>query len=186
MEKTILGASGLAVSRVCLGTAGYGAAIPQAAALAQLDTYRELGGNFLDTARCYNDWIPGERHRSEKTLGKWMKARNCRGEMVLSTKGGHPPFENMHAPRLAPQELDADLEGSLRDLQTDYIDLYFLHRDDERRSVGDILEHLERKVREGKILHYGCSNWRLPRVLEAAAYAAAHGLQGFCCDQIMW
>ncbi|MDD3244478.1 MAG: aldo/keto reductase, partial [Eubacteriales bacterium] len=42
------------------------------------------------------------------------------------------------------------------------------------------------KVREGKILHYGCSNWRLPRVLEAAAYAAAHGLQGFCCDQIMW
>lgn len=64
--------------------------------------------------------------------------------------------------------------------------MYFLHRDDERQDIGEILEYLEEKVRQGKILHYGCSNWSLERIQQAEEYAGAHSLQGFTCNQVMW
>ncbi|MDD4796851.1 MAG: aldo/keto reductase [Eubacteriales bacterium] len=186
MQRMLLGKTGLEVARVGLGTAGYGAGMESQDAHAQMDFYVAQGGNFIDTARCYNDWIPGERSRSEKIIGQWLRSRGGRQHVVLVTKGGHPPFTDLHASRLSPQEVDADLDGSLRDLGTDYIDLYFLHRDDVRRPVDEILEHLEEKVRQGKIRHYGASNWTLARLRQADAYAARHGLQGFAVNQLGW
>lgn len=186
MEHITFGKTGLKIFPVALGTAGYGATLSQEEAFAQMDFYREYGGNFLDTARCYNDWIPGERSRSEKTIGAWISQTGRREELVISTKGGHPPFDDLHAPRLANDEVRGDLEGSLADLHTDYIDLYFLHRDDERLEVGYILENLEDLRAQGKIRHYGCSNWRLPRLAKAYQYAQEHGLEGFACNQLMW
>ncbi len=79
-----------------------------------------------------------------------------------------------------------DVRLSLKNLGCDRIDLYFLHRDDPKRPVGEILEALEEEVSRGNIRYYGCFNWSLSRVKEAADYAAAHGLQGFSCNQIMF
>jgi aryl-alcohol dehydrogenase-like predicted oxidoreductase len=78
------------------------------------------------------------------------------------------------------------LNGSLQNLQTDVIDLYWLHRDDAQRPVEDILETLNDQVKTGKIRYFGCSNWRTARIQAAQAYAAAHGLDGFVANQMMW
>jgi aryl-alcohol dehydrogenase-like predicted oxidoreductase len=81
--------------------------------------------------------------------------------------------------RLSPAEIRADLEESLRALGVDCIDFYFLHRDDPRRPIGEILETMETFVREGKLRYYGASNYTAARLWEAHAYAAAHGITGF-------
>jgi len=123
---------------------------------------------------------------SEKTIGKWMRARKNRSQIVLGTKGAHPELDNMQQSRLSPQEITADLDSSLSNLQTEVIDLYWLHRDDTSRPVGEILETLNRAVLAGKIRYFGCSNWKTERIAAANAYAAEHHLQGFSANQMFW
>ena len=183
-EKVAI-ASDLPVSPVGLGTAFFGTQLPEGDALAQLDRYAEVG-NLIDTARVYGDWENGIRGRSERIIGKWLSGRGGRDRIVISSKGAHPRLDRMDVPRLAPDEIQGDLESSLRALNTEYIDLYFLHRDDPDRPVGEILEGLEAHRKAGRIRYYGCSNWKLPRIIEARRYAQAHGLSGFVCNQLMW
>jgi aryl-alcohol dehydrogenase-like predicted oxidoreductase len=173
-------------SPICLGTADLGSVVSRSDSFALLDAYLDWGGNFLDTAKVYADWLPGKRSTSEKLLGEWMRLRRNRQRIVLATKGAHPDLATMHLPRLSPTEIEADLHASLRHLQTDIIDLYWLHRDDPARPVEDILAALLDAVRAGKIRYFGCSNWRVERIRLANDYAAAHGLQGFAADQPMW
>lgn len=177
--------AGVPVSPIGLGTAQFGARLPEAEAMRQLDRYVE-SGNLIDTAHVYSDWAPGERSRSERIIGRWLKSRGGRERVFLSTKGAHPRLETMDVPRLSDREIAEDLEGSLACLGTDYVDLYFLHRDDPSRPVGEILECLEGHRRAGKLRAYGCSNWTLPRLREARDYADAHGLTGFACNQLLW
>lgn len=177
--------AGAKVSAIGLGTAQFGAGVPERDAFAQLDRFVEAG-NLVDTAHVYSDWIPGETSRSERVIGRWLHSRGGRARVFISTKGAHPRFERMDVPRLSPGEIESDLLGSLKCLQTDYIDLYFLHRDDPGRPVGEILETLEAHRRAGRIRAYGCSNWTLGRLAEARDYAAAHGMAGFCCNQLLW
>ena len=151
-----------------------------------LDAYQELGGNFLDTAKIYADWLPGERSISEKTIGAWMKQRRSRSQMIVATKGAHPDLSAMHIPRLSPQEIAADLHASLQHLQTDVIDLYWLHRDDPARPVDEIVETLHDQVLAGKIRYFGCSNWQTTRIQAANAYAARQGWPGFVASQVLW
>jgi len=176
----------LAVSAICLGTANLGSSVDAEASFALLDAYLERGGNFLDTAQVYANWLPVEESVSEKIIGRWMKARGHRERVVLATKGGHPNLKTMHVPRLSPKEVASDLEGSLRRLGVERIDLYWLHRDDPARPAGEIIEMLRGFAMAGKIRYYGCSNWRAARIVEAQAYAKAHGLAGFVGDQMMW
>ncbi len=171
---------------ICLGTGDLGSAVDKTASFALLDAYLDLGGNFLDTAKVYADWLPGERSISEKCIGEWMHLRGNRSRIVLATKGAHPDLNSMEVPRLSRAEIESDLHASLRHLQTDVIDLYWLHRDDPARPVEDILATLNDAVQAGKIRHFGCSNWRVDRIRRAADYAAAHGLLGFAADQPMW
>ena len=178
-------AEGLRVSPVGLGAAFFGTNLSEADSLAQLDRYAEVG-NLIDTARVYGDWEPGARGRSESIIGRWLASRGNRDRVVISTKGAHPRLERMDVPRVSPEDIRSDLELSLRALGTDYIDLYFLHRDDPARPVGEILECLEALRRAGSLRWYGCSNWRLSRIIEAREYALAHGLSGFVCNQLMW
>ena len=181
-----LGNTDLFVTPLCLGTIKYGTGLPEEDSIRQLYEYTELGGNFLDTAHIYGDWQPGWGPKSEITIGKWIKERGKRDDIVISTKGAHPNIQTMNIPRLGDAQILEDLEDSLKSLQTDYVDLYFLHRDDERRPVEEIVEFLESQVRAGKIRYYGCSNWRTERIAAANTYAKAHGLQGFSCNQLMW
>jgi aryl-alcohol dehydrogenase-like predicted oxidoreductase len=170
---------------ICLGTGDIGA-IDLQTAFALLDAYFEQGGNFLDSAKIYADWLPGERSSSEKTIGRWLRARGNRPRLILATKGGHPDLTSMHIPRLSPLEIRDDLHHSLQNLQSEWIDLYWLHRDDPQRPVEEILETLHDLVIAGKIRYFGCSNWRSGRIRNANAYAQEHGFTGFIGDQMMW
>lgn len=176
----------LSPSVICLGTSSFGETVSREDSFALMDRFLELGGSFLDTAKVYSDWVPGERSRSEKVIGQWMKQRSNRNRIVLSTKGAHPELETMHIARLSKGDIAFDLEQSLRNLQTDYIDLYWLHRDDPHRPVEEIIEVLNEYVEQGKIRYFGCSNWQSERIEAAHKYASEKGLQSFAASQIKW
>ena len=130
------------------------------------DDFFEAGGNCFDTAYIYG------QGRMEMLLGHWHTRRNIREELVIVGKGAHTP-DNFPA-AIAPQ-----LETSLERLQTDYVDVYFLHRDNLDVPVGEFVEALNDEVQRGRIRAFGGSNWTLPRVQAANEYAERHDLQGF-------
>ncbi len=144
-----------------------------------LDRFLEAGGNCVDTAHIYGFG------NSEKILGRWFKESGRRGEIVLITKGCHPAVDPQNLfgkpwePRVTPEALRADLSESLERLQTDYVDLYLLHRDDEAMPVGPLVEALNQEQTRGRIRAFGASNWRVERIAEANEYAAQHGRNGF-------
>lgn len=152
-----------------------------------LDAFVAQGGNFLDTAHVYANWNPAlPRSISEKTIGAWMKARGNRSQILVGTKGAHPDLATMHISRLAPADIVQDLNESLQHLQTDYIDLYWLHRDEPNRPVDEIVETLATQVTAGKIRAFGASNWSTPRMGAALDYATTHGCHGFVANQPLW
>ncbi|MDU0199489.1 MULTISPECIES: aldo/keto reductase [Paenibacillus] len=176
----------LTPSVICLGTSNFGESVSREHAFEMMDRFLDRGGDFLDTAKVYSDWVPGERSRSEKLIGQWLKLRNNRSHIVLATKGAHPELETMHIPRLSREDIYADVEMSLGHLQTDYIDLYWLHRDDPNRPVEDIMDTMHTLVQQGKIRYFGCSNWRSDRIEAARQYAASKGKQSFAASQNKW
>lgn len=134
-----------------------------------LDAMLALGVNAIDTARVYG--------MSEASIGQWMASRHCREQVVLLTKGGHPDPEGRR--RITPADIRGDIGTSCELLQTDYIDVYLLHRDDPEVPVGAVVELLNALHEEGRIGAFGGSNWTVERIAEANAYAAAHGLVPF-------
>jgi aryl-alcohol dehydrogenase-like predicted oxidoreductase len=151
-----------------------------------LDAYFAAGGNFIDTAHSYGDWIPGiPNAASERTLGALLKERP-RDDYVIATKGCEFDYrKGDFALRVTPAFLDADLSGSLELLGLDCIDLYWLHRDDPARPVQEIVDALIGHQRAGRIRHFGCSNWSVARIREARQYAASLGHSGFVACQPM-
>lgn len=166
------------------GTANFERSDNDAIYFALLDKYVELGGTCIDTARCYCDWIEGGADNSEKAVGRWLKERNNRDKIIISTKGGHPTGENKEISRLNADDLTYDLNKSLECLQTDYIDIYFLHRDDKNIPVSDIMPILNDFVKSGKVHFIGASNWTTERIEEANNYAKEHNLEPFRISQI--
>lgn len=140
---------------------------------ALMDAWLELGGNVVDSAHVY---AGGD---SERALGLWLRERGCRNEVVVLTKGAH---HNGDRPRVTPEDITCDLRDSLARLKTDCVDLYVLHRDDPDVPVGPIVEALNEHRRAGRIRAFGGSNWTTSRLDAANAYAAAHGLEPFCCS----
>ncbi|MBR1423452.1 MAG: aldo/keto reductase [Ruminococcus sp.] len=151
-----------------------------------LDRYLELGGWCVDTARVYCEWLEGGHGASESVIGRWMASRGNRDKVLLCSKGGHPDMETMDISRLSPDEVRYDLEESLKALQTDYIDIYFLHRDDVNVPVGDIMEMMNTFYNEGKIHFIGVSNWTSKRIEEANRYAKDHSLEPIRVSQISY
>jgi len=172
-------------NRLILGTANLGlgpggrADSDRTNAFALLDTYVELGGAVIDTASVYSNWVPGEMQRSETIIGEWMKARGNRDHLRVVTKGAHPPLDDMSQGRCDPASLRHDVELSLKKLQTDRIDLWFLHRDDPKIPAAEIIGPLHEMIGEGKIAAIGCSNWSLPRIREAERSG------GFSANQVL-
>ena len=174
----------LTVSSIGLGTVKAGVTYEKADSLISL--FLSLGGNLIDTARVYSDWIPGETGRSERVVGEAIARLGVRNKVVLMTKGGHPDisrgFDQMR-PRMTAEDMRHDLELSLTALRTDVIDIYVYHRDNEAQSVPEEIETMENFRREGKILYYACSNWSAARMREADLYCTEHGYRGFIADQ---
>jgi aryl-alcohol dehydrogenase-like predicted oxidoreductase len=186
MRFTSLPGTEFAPSVICLGTGGFGSSIPQEDAFRMLDLFAELGGNFLDTARVYAAWIPGGEGASERTIGAWLQSRKMASRFIVATKGGHPHLATMKVSRLSPAEIGADVAASLTALQTDAIDLYWLHRDDPAIPVGEIVDAVNEQVAAGRLRAVGASNWTPERIDAANAYAAASARVGFCASQIGW
>lgn len=176
----------LSCSKIVLGTTYYGSDLSEERSFELMQEYIRLGGNCIDTARSYNIYS-GENgaDKSETTIGKWLVQTGLRDRIILSTKGGHN-VKNGTPPRLAPELLNSDLNRSLELLQTDHTDLYWLHRDDPNRSVGEIMETLQSFIEDGRIRVPGASNWTVQRMAEANHYAASHGLTPFAAGQIQW
>ncbi len=186
MRYCVLPETRLSVSRIALGTDMFGTMVPAADAYRLLDTYAAVGGTVIDTAHVYADWLSDEKHMSEKTIGKWLRQTGNRNNMIVTTKGAHPPLEDMHHSRLSRTELEQDVDESLSCLGVDAIDLYWLHRDDPHVPAGEIMESLHDLEKAGKIRYYAASNWLPERIEEANRYAREHGWQGFAASQIKW
>lgn len=184
MQTLRLGDHGPTVSELCLGTGGFGTSVPKDTAWAIMDRFAEAGGTFLDTAHVYAAWLAGGAGASERTIGEWVATRGCRQDVVIGTKGGHPDLATMHISRLAMEDISADLYESLDRLGTDYVDLYWLHRDDASIPVGEIMDALNEHVATGLVRAIGCSNWTPERQKAAAAWTTSHGKVGFCASQI--
>jgi aryl-alcohol dehydrogenase-like predicted oxidoreductase len=137
---------------------------------ALLDAWVKAGGNVVDTAHVYQG---GD---SERALGRWLADRGGRDRLTIIGKGAHP---NADRTRVTPEDIACDLRDSLARLSTDSIDLYLLHRDDLAVPVGPIVEALNEHLRAGRIRSSGVSNWTIPRIEEANAYARGRGLEGF-------
>ncbi len=185
MKLHDLAGSDLTVSALSMGTVNFGSKISEEQAFAHLDRYAELGGNLLDTAHVYSDWLPGERSRSERIIGQWMKSRRPEN-MVVCTKGGHFDLDTPQVSRVTPEALKCDLEESLDCLQRDCIDLYMLHRDNAALPVDEIMDCLDDFVRSGRVRYLACSNWTAERIAQANAYARKEGKAPFIVDELMW
>ncbi|MGI8404130.1 MAG: aldo/keto reductase [Thermomicrobiales bacterium] len=135
---------------------------------ALLDGVYEAGGRAFDTAQNYTG--------CEEILGCWIKSRGVRDDVVILDKGAHPIEGRV---RVTPEDITTDLDGSLKRLQVDFVDLYVLHRDNPDVPVGPFVEILNTHKKAGKIGSFGGSNWSASRIREANDYAAAHGLEGF-------
>ena len=183
--ETIRGTA-LRAGKIVLGTDRFGSDIPKNEAFTLMDMFTDGGGNLLDTAHAYADWACDIKSASEKTIGAWLKERGNRSKILLSTKGGHPDAAHMEISRLSKTEILSDLEGSLRNLGTDYADIYWLHKDDAKIPAGELCEILNEIVTSGKARAVGVSNWSLERIDEANAYAKKHGLRRIELSQLQY
>ncbi|MBB4613936.1 aldo/keto reductase [Novosphingobium taihuense] len=187
LSRVTLNNTDLTVSRLCYGTNMLGWMLDQGKANAILDTYAGLGGNFIDTARSYGDWIPDAPvGASERALGAWLKTQK-RDDFVIATKGG---FYDMRVGdwrnRVTSDDVAADLAQSLDHLGVDTIDLYFLHRDNPESPVEPIIDALIAHREAGRIRHFAASNWSASRISAANAYAASIGKEGFVASETFW
>jgi len=165
MEYVRLGYAGVRVARVCLGTMTFGREADEEMSFHIMDRYVELGGNFFDTADAYSAGA------SEEIVGRWLKKRGARHDIVLATKVHTTMGPGPNDGGLSRLHIQQGVEDSLARLQTDVIDLYQIHRWDPEVPVEETLEALSDLVRAGKVRYIGCSNltaWQLSKFLYTA------------------
>jgi aryl-alcohol dehydrogenase-like predicted oxidoreductase len=172
MQTRKLGRSGIAIAPIMFGGNVFGWTADQAMSFRLLDAFTDAGFNAIDTADAYSAWVPGHQGgESETVLGAWLKARGRRDKVVVATKLG------MLAPNkgLSRAAIETAVDASLRRLQTDYIDLYQAHRDDEETPLEETLEAFEVLIKAGKVRAVGASNYEAPRLKAALDEAAKPG-----------
>ncbi len=178
MEKLSLGNSGLKVSALAFGTDLFGSKIDEATCFSLLDSFAEQGGTLLDTGNFYASWLPGfQGGESESVLGRWMKSRQNRTELVLATKLGFDYPGS--AGGLSETEIERECDKSLRRLQTETLDLYYAHRDDRATPLEETMQAFDRLIKKGKVRAIGASNLALWRIAEANAISRMNGWTGY-------
>lgn len=141
-----------------------------------LDRFYEHGGRMVDTAQGYSDWVPGHvGGESEAVIGKWLKSRGVRSEMRIATKTG------MHGKPgdLQPGKVAEELNKSLDRLQTDYVDLYYAHRDEPQTPLEEVAGGFDALVKSGLVRELGASNYDATRLAAAHDAAQSNGLTPF-------
>lgn len=173
MTRRTLGTSDLSVFPICLGGNVFGWTADTKASEAILDGYVAAGGNFVDTADAYSRWVPGHQGgESETVIGNWMAARGNRAQFIVATKVAKLDTR----PGLAPDNVRAAADDSLRRLKSDYIDLYYAHEDDMNVPVADVAGVFDELVRAGKVRAVGLSNFTPERVREFVRVATENAL----------
>jgi aryl-alcohol dehydrogenase-like predicted oxidoreductase len=179
-----LGGSELEVSELCLGTMQFGWTADEAGSFATLDAYVSAGGNFIDTADIYSNWVPGHRGgEAEEILGRWMQSRRNRDGIVVATKLRGRMWDGPDGEGLGRGHIMRAVEDSLRRLQVETIDLYQCHWPDEATSIEETLRAFEDLVRSGKVRYAGASNYTARQLEEAASTAKRAGVAGFVALQ---
>jgi len=170
----------LEVHPLCLGGNVFGWTADEEQSYAVLDRYAEAGGNFIDTADAYGSWVEGNPPgASEQIIGRWMKSRGNRNEMVVATKVGMMPDRK----GLGAANIKRAAEESLQRLGTDWIDLYYAHEDDPMVDIGETLGAFDGLIKEGKVREIAASNYSAPRLREALATSAERGLASYVALQ---
>jgi aryl-alcohol dehydrogenase-like predicted oxidoreductase len=158
------------VSEVCLGSLTFGNKADEVSSFAVMDVAYEHGVRFIDTADVYPPPSgPALRGRAEEIIGKWLRARGTRSEIVVATKVGKPMGEQADDAGLSRKHIVRACEASLQRLGTDFIDLYQVHGPDPQTPVNETLDALDALIRAGKVRAIGCSNFPAPALLEALA-----------------
>jgi aryl-alcohol dehydrogenase-like predicted oxidoreductase len=175
--------SDLVVHPLCLGSNIFGAAATEAESHLVMDAYRSHGGNFIDTADMYNQWVEGHvGGESESVIGSWMKSRGNRADMVIATKVSKMD----RRPGLSAKNIVAACEESLDRLQTDYIDLYYSHSDDETVSLEETLGAYAQLIAEGKVRYIAASNFTPARVRESIKFSEVNNLPSYIAVQDLY
>ena len=175
-----LGRSDLEIFPLNLGGNVFGWTADEATSFAVLDAYAAAGGNFVDTADSYSAFAPGNQGgESETVIGKWVKARGNRSDVVIATKvSQHPDF-----PGLSAANIKAAADASLRRLDTDHIDLYYTHFDQVEVPVEEIVGALDELVKAGKVRHIAASNITPERLQASLEFSDREGLARYVAIQ---
>ena len=174
MEKRILGKSDLNIAPIVFGGNVFGWTIDEAKSFEILDHFIGNGFNCIDTADVYSRWVPGNKGgESETIIGNWLKKHNKRHDVIIATKVGS---DMGYGKSLKKDYIINQVEHSLNRLQTDYIDLYFSHYDDENTPVEETLGAYDELIKAGKVRWIGASNFSANRLKESLIFSNEHNL----------
>ena len=172
MNHRPLGRSGLSIAPLVFGGNVFGWTADEATSHRLLDAFVDGGFNAVDTADVYSAWVPGHvGGESESVIGRWLKARGRRDDVLILTKVAMWPAQ----PGLSAANITAAVEGSLKRLQTDHIDLYQSHQDDADTPIEETLEAYDRLIKAGKVRAIGASNFTVERLAESLKVSADKG-----------
>ncbi len=170
----------LVVHPLCLGGNVFGWSADEAQSEAVLDAYTKHGGNFIDTADVYSEWKEGNvGGESESIIGTWAKARGNRSEVVIATKVAMLSKR----PGLSATNIIAACDESLQRLQTDYIDLYYSHKDDEETPIEETLTAYAQLIAQGKVRYIAASNFSPERLAQSLKFSADNSLPSYIAVQ---
>jgi aryl-alcohol dehydrogenase-like predicted oxidoreductase len=173
----------LVVHPLCLGSNIFGSNADEAQSHAVMDAYSSHAGNFIDTADMYNQWVEGHvGGESETVIGSWMKKRNNRQSMVIATKVSKMDTR----PGLSAKNIFAACEESLNRLQTDYIDLYYSHSDDETVSLDETLGAYAQLIAQGKVRYIAASNFTPERLRESIKFSEDNNIPAYVAVQDLY
>lgn len=178
MQYHTLGRTGMQVSRLCMGTMSFGGDADEPTSTAMYRRCRDAGINFFD---CANVYAGG---RSEEILGRLIAGE--RDELIIASKVRYPMGSGVNDRGLSRRHIMLSVEGSLRRLGTDRLDLYFFHGFDEKTPIDESLRALDDLVHQGKILYPGVSNWAAWQIAKGLGISATGGLARFECIQPMY
>jgi aryl-alcohol dehydrogenase-like predicted oxidoreductase len=173
LQARELGRSGLKVQPLAFGGNVFGWSADESMSFTLLDAFVGAGLNLVDTADVYSAWVPGNHGGdSETILGRWLRRSGKRNELVIATKVG----KWSERPGLSPANIAAAVEGSLRRLQVETIDLYQAHADDPSVPLAETLGAFSRLIEQGKVRAIGASNYSAARLAEALQVSKLHNL----------
>lgn len=181
MEKRNIKNTDLSVAPINFGGNVFGWTLDEKQSFDILDQFFGKGFNFIDTADTYSWWVNGKGGQSEEIIGKWMKSRGNRNDLVIATKVGSETKE--HDFDISRKHILKSVDDSLHRLQTDYIDLYYTHFDDKKTPVEETLSAYDEVIKAGKVRYIAASNVSPERLRESFRVAEEHHLPKYVALQ---